>query len=108
MTMTTKANKGGRPRGVGSPNSQRRARVADRVLAQAEITPLDVMVKTMAKRWKAGDEAGACAIAKDCAPYLHARLASTTVKGDGLNPLSFVLDLPSAAELKAKIRGTGT
>ncbi|MFZ2163411.1 MAG: hypothetical protein WAW02_14460 [Sideroxyarcus sp.] len=103
--MNTK-NKGGRPKGVTSTNSQRRARVADRVLAQAEITPLDVMVKTMAKRWKAGDEAGACAIAKDCAPYLHARLASTTLKGDDQNPL-FGLKLPSTEELKVLVRGTG-
>ncbi len=105
--MTTK-NMGGRPKGVASANSQRRARVADRVLAQAEITPLEVMVKTMAKRWEAGDEVGACAIAKDCAPYLHARLASTTLKGDSENPLLLGLNFPSTAELKAMVRGANT
>ena len=104
--MSTK-NMGGRPKGVASANSQRRARVADRVLAQAEITPLEVMVNTMTERWKADDKAGACAIAKDCAPYLHARLASTTLKGDEQNPL-FGLKYPSAAELKAIVRGTRT
>jgi hypothetical protein len=104
----TEKNKGGRPKGVASANSQRRARVADRVLAQAEITPLDVMVQTMNERWKDGDKAGACAIAKDCAPYLHARLASTTLKGDSENPLLLSLSLPSVEKLKAAVRGTGT
>jgi hypothetical protein len=106
----TEKNKGGRPKGVASANSQRRARVADRVLARAEITPLEVMVNTMIERWKADDKAGACAIAKDCAPYLHARLASTTLKGDRENPLllGLGLNLQSAAELKVLVRGTGT
>lgn len=47
------------------------------------ITPLEVMVGTMRELWAGGKKLEACAIAKDCAPYVHARLQSVEAKVDG-------------------------
>ena len=100
----------GRP--VGTTGQRSRAR--DRAIAQAEITPLEVMLKTMAEIWNAAiaqedpmerakGQMAAVSVAKDVAPYLHPRLQATTLKGDKENPLQ--LDLFDADALKAAVRG---
>lgn len=103
--------KPGRPKGsLGVPN-----RVRDLLLAKAEVKPLQVLLETMAERWHESKKAEgdtrkalqneACGWAKEAAPYVHARLQATTVKGDTENPLSFVLGLPKTETLFAAIRG---
>ena len=110
IALTTKRGRG-RPR--GSPSVAGRER--QRALAQAEIKPLDVMLETMSERWKAaqlatGDDRTklqneACAVAEKVAPYLHARLQATTIKGDADQPLAFAVSLPASDALRAMVRG---
>lgn len=121
--VQTKAKKGAetpksarrRGRPVNSVGlAQRKQRQA---IAAAKVQPLDVMLQTLADRWDAANNAKtpkgkerlqdkACAIAEKVAPYIHARLQATTIKGDPEKPLGFTLNLPSAEALKAAIRGT--
>ena len=88
-----------------------------RALAQAEVKPLDVLMLTMAKRWKTAQgmpegeerakmEQEACVVAEKVAPYLHPKLQATTIKGDADQPLSFTVSLPASEALRAMIRGT--
>jgi len=120
MTETAQKTKGVPGRRVGSLNRRNvKARDKARALAQCELNPLEVMMQTMTRRWAmsqcAGDpeeraklEQEACQVAEKVAPYLHARLQATTIKGDAENPLSFALSLPSADALRALVRGTDT
>jgi hypothetical protein len=84
-------------------------------LAQAEVKPLDVLLQTMAKRWKDSQSAldpderakleqEACAVAEKVAPYLHPKLQATTIKGDADAPL-FSISLPASDALRAMVRG---
>ena len=59
--------------------SQRLSAIADAVLAIG-ITPLEVMLEAMRQRYDAGDLDGACAAAKDAAPYCHPRLNAIDAK----------------------------
>ena len=114
MSETAATTKRPRGRPKGSPAVAGRER--SRALAQAEVKPLDVLLQTMAERWNAaqaekGEEraklqAEACAVAEKVAPYLHARLQATTIKGDADAPLSFTVSLPASDALRAMIRGT--
>jgi hypothetical protein len=114
-TVQTTKGAGGRPKGAVSNTT--RARTLS--LAQAEVKPLDVLLQTMAERWKSSQAAidpeeraqlqvEACAVAEKVAPYLHPKLQATTIKGDADNPLSFAMSLPTADALRAMVRGTDT
>jgi len=39
-----------------------------------EASPLHVMLTVMRRKWRDGDEAGAVALAKVAAPYVHAKV----------------------------------
>ncbi len=118
MTETAKkpgsARKRGRPPGTHPKGLATRERA--RALAQAEVKPLAVLLETMAERWNGAKAAKtpktraklqneACAVAEKVAPYLHPKLQATTLKGDGENLVSFVLNLPDCEELRKAIRG---
>ena len=47
------------------------------------ITPLEVMLKAMRLKVDENDWTGAASIAKDAAPYMHARLQSVEQSGPG-------------------------
>ena len=51
------------------------------------VTPLEMMLKTTRRHYDAGRWDQAAMIARDAPPYVHARLATTTVKGDAAAPL---------------------
>lgn len=42
----------------------------------AGLLPLDVLLRTMRRKWDDGDHEGAVSLARIAAPYLHARQAS--------------------------------
>jgi len=78
--------------------------------------PLDILMQTMNERWEAAQAASdpeqrakyqdeACAVAEKIAPYMHPRLAATTLKGDDQNPLNLDLGFLTADALKALVRG---
>jgi len=93
---------------VPSPRRTKAPRTSDliaRAIDQGKPLPLEVMLDTMwslldeAARLRASRDPGdqisarvfadrALATARDCAPYIHARLASTTVAGDTENPIT--------------------
>jgi len=111
--LATTKGAGGRPKDTGLQTKAR-----NRLIAQAEVKPLQVLMDTMTNRWKAAQAATvpktkarleneACQVAEKVAPYLHPKLQATTLKGDPSAPLGFVLSLPDSATLKAAIRGKG-
>jgi hypothetical protein len=64
---------------------------------EAGISPLEVLLTAMRELWLRAHATGqmdanlavqACAIAKDCAPYVHPRLASIEQVGSGATPPS--------------------
>ena len=70
---------GGRKKGTPNKTTLAKALLAES-LAGSGITPLQVMMQTMWKKWDAGDEDGACAIAEKAAAYMHPKLQSITQK----------------------------
>jgi len=92
-------------------------RARNKVFQEAAVKPLNVMMETLAERWKLAQaiqddpEARAkalneaVAVAEKVAPYLHPKLQATTIKGDADNPLSFAVSLPDSLLLMAAIRG---
>jgi len=87
--------RGGKREGSGRPKGARTVRttkVAERE-HQNGITPLEVMLKAMRAHVDKKDLDAAASIAKDAAPYMHAKLASVQHKGSiGTYDLSKVSD----------------
>ena len=105
----------GRPKGSGKGMPALTTRMRNRTLAQAEVKPLEVLMQTMAERWKTAQACGdmeeraklqdaACVVAEKVAPYLHPKLQATTIKGDADAPL-FSVSLPASDVLRAMVRG---
>lgn len=61
-----------------------------KAVLEGGISPLEVMLQTMRAKWDDKDKEGACAIAKDAAPYLHPRLA--TVQAEHKGSLTIVVE----------------
>lgn len=75
---------GARPgagRKPGAANKKTRE-IADRAMTEG-ITPLEVMLEDMRRLYAANDLAGAADRARDAAPYMHAKLATTDVNLSG-------------------------
>jgi hypothetical protein len=82
---------GGRRKGAGrKPGSptERRREIVDKAAAEG-ISPLELQLSAMRELWRRahadgemdiGLAAQACAIAKDCAPYIHPRLAAVDAR----------------------------
>jgi hypothetical protein len=83
----------------GSCNLRTRA-IADKAAAEG-LTPLEMMLLDMKQKFRAGDLAAAADRARDCAPYMHAKLATTTISATVKRE---VVDL-SDAELTAIAQG---
>jgi hypothetical protein len=88
--MTTKGHpsNGVRPgerRGGRKPGSKNKRTAYELAKAEFEGSPLDFMLNVM--KDKKAPTAFRFQAAKECAPYLHAKLASVTVKGDPKAPL---------------------
>ncbi len=81
------ARKGaGRPRGAAT---KRTRKIADRE-SRKGITPLEVMLKAMRAHAEKKDWDAAASIAKDAAPYMHAKLASVQHSGPKGGPIQTV------------------
>ena len=50
--------------------------------AIAVLLPLDVLLRTMRRKWNEGDHDGAVYLARIAAPYLHPRQTSRTLRGE--------------------------
>ncbi len=83
----------GRPRGAAT---KRTRQIADRE-SRKGITPLEVMLKAMRVHANKKDWDAAASIAKDAAPYMHAKLASVQHTGRGGGPIQTV-DLTNMTE----------
>jgi hypothetical protein len=86
---TPKGQRGGKRPGAGRPHGAQGIRTAriGRQLAKKEITPLHILVESMTAFWEQAQRTvetqpklalmrEACNVAKDAAPYIHARLSS--------------------------------
>jgi len=114
MVKELAKKKGGRAAG----QSQLPIRERNRMIAQNNVKPLQVMMDSLADSWKYAQaiedpaerikaQQAACLVAEKVAPYLHPKLQATTLKGDPSAPLSFAVSLPDSALLFAAIRGKG-
>ncbi|NTJ46896.1 hypothetical protein G6K93_07705 [Agrobacterium rhizogenes] len=83
----------GRPRGAAT---KRTRAVADRE-SKNGLTPLEVMLKAMRQHADKEDWDAAASIAKDAAPYMHAKLASIQHSGPKGGPIQTV-DLTNVSE----------
>ncbi|NTF54910.1 hypothetical protein G6L12_08385 [Agrobacterium rhizogenes] len=83
----------GRPRGAAT---KRTRAVADRE-SKNGLTPLEVMLKAMRVHAGKSDWDAAASIAKDAAPYMHAKLASIQHSGPKGGPIQTV-DLTNVSE----------
>nr|WP_107341713.1 hypothetical protein [Agrobacterium pusense] len=91
--------RGGKREGSGRPKGARTVRttkVAERE-HQNGITPLEVMLKAMRAHVDKNDLDAAASIAKDAAPYMHAKLASVQHSGPKGGPIQTV-DLTNVSE----------
>ena len=80
-----KSMRGGQRSGAGRPAgaaTKKTREIADRAADQG-ITPLEVMIEAMRDAYANGGAAAAFMYAKDAAPYMHAKLASTEMTGKG-------------------------
>ena len=75
----------GRPKGAISKSTRALIEAAEK----KGITPLEVMLLVMRKRLKARDFVGAAQAASMAAPYLHPKLAATSLSGPGGGPIPF-------------------
>lgn len=85
----------GRPKGSKSQLTLQREAVAAKALTDG-ITPLEVMLNTMRKLYDEGEFMAASQVAKDAAPYVHPKLATTDMRlsgGDG-GPMVIVTGIP--------------
>lgn len=80
--------KGGRPKGARSAKSKKTDEIISRFVASGETTPLEIMLSVMKQAWEAGEPMTAVAVAEKAAPYVHPRLAATTVSGNPNAPLT--------------------
>jgi hypothetical protein len=91
--------RGGRRVGAGrKPGSKlTKSQLIAAEAREAGISPLEVLLTAMRELWRRAHATGqmdatlaaqACAIAKDCAPYVHPRLASIEHAGSGTTPPS--------------------
>ena len=104
---------GGVRSGAGRPKGQRSKRT-EQTIAMAEasgLTPLEIMLESMRRCWAdaerletegnkglellLGARRAACDIAKDAAPYVHARLSA--IEHSGEVKTSYVAEMPAPA-----------
>lgn len=81
--------RGGKRVGAGRPRGSKtvKSRAEGNRLARKDRTPLRVMEHAMNLHFDAGEYDAAAAVAKDMAPYVHARLAAVEVTGKDGSPL---------------------
>lgn len=81
--------RGGARKGAGRPKGAATKR--SREIADSEsrkgVTPLEVMLKAMREHYDKNDFDAAASIAKDAAPYMHPKLASTQHSGPNGGPI---------------------
>lgn len=79
---------GGRPKGSKDSGPRRTAsHILKLQAAEQGLLPLEVMLLAMRQHVDAGDLDAAAGIAKDAAPYIHARLAAVQHSGPGGGPI---------------------
>lgn len=75
--------RGGSRNGAGRPKGSKtlKSRAEGNRLARKDLTPLKVMEKAMLEHWDKQEWDAAASVAKDMAPYVHAKLAAIQVSG---------------------------
>jgi len=83
-------NTGGKRPGAGRPKGSHdvKTRAVAAALAEQGITPLEVICEAMWAHYQKGELDAAASLAKDAAPYMHARLSAVQVGNpDGTSPV---------------------
>jgi hypothetical protein len=83
--------RGGNRKGSGRKKSslEKKSRLIAEIAVEEGITPLEVMLRAMRAYAESQCWDRACAIAKDCAPYIHPKLASIEHSGKNGGPVMF-------------------
>jgi hypothetical protein len=83
---------GGAREGAGRPRGRRSRKTEQRLdaIESSGLTPLDYMLTIL--RDIAQDQAVRLDAAKSAAPYIHPKLATTTLKGDADAPVALTLN----------------
>ena len=76
--------------------------VANREIDSGKITPLEFMLHVMRNDPDPDKQLDA---AKSAAPYIHAKLAAITHKGDSEHPIEAVIRLLTPEMMRLKVRG---
>jgi hypothetical protein len=96
-----KTMRGGNRKGAGRPRgaATKRTREIANKASQDGLTPLEVMLKAMREHADKKDWDAAASIAKDAAPYMHAKLASVQHTGPKGGPMQMqTVDLTNASD----------
>src|SRR5262249_22203401 len=91
---------GGARAGAGRPKGSPSLRAAAAVAAADRISPVEVMRQAMEAHLAAGNLDKAAAVARDLAPYVHARLSAvqhTHTEGAALEVVEEMISVPSPA-----------
>lgn len=76
----------GRKKGTGTgpkPITKARKAIAERILVDGDLTPLDVMIDAMREAHMVGNIRDAAGYAAMAAPYIHPRLATVNANHQG-------------------------
>lgn len=96
----------GRPKGIPAKTRQKiTEEIVERRLARSDMLPLSVMVTLMEEALKEGDKDKAFARAKECAPYIHARLSNVEQTNHNVTDASEVSDAELAAIAAGRSEG---
>lgn len=95
------AGKGGARPGAGrkkgaAPKTIARKAIAERILVDGDLTPLDVMIDAMREAHMIGNTKEAASYAAMAAPYVHPRLATVNAnhKGEITATINVVSEFP--------------
>ena len=94
--------RGGKRLGAGRKKGtihRKTAEIANKIAADDEIKPLEVMIAAMRMAWKAGDIDTAVERAEKAAPYIHARLAAVDHTSNGETITNVYSGVPRADDV---------
>lgn len=92
-----RAGAGRKPGKKNTVASNKSRKIVLELVASGDMTPLEVMLAVMKAAVAKKNWVLAMSAAKDAAPYVHPRLANTTLKGDADAPVAvtFVDNIPN-------------
>lgn len=86
----------GRPKGTILEKTKLRLQRTEQAINSMEISPLEVMLRTMKAAYEEGNITLACQLARDAAPYVHPKLQPVDAKGSSAQDVNLNLTVTFA------------